>query len=44
LPTVSTTNDVEKVRISATTAAGDSVAVTLQLSILFDVVVDDTIG
>lgn len=41
LPTVTTTNDVEKLRVSAT---ADSQDATIQLSILFDVVLNDTIG
>ena len=41
LPTVTTTNDVEKLRVSATT---DSASASIQLSILFDVALGDTIG
>ena len=41
LPAVTTANDVEKLRVSAT---ADSQDATIELSILFDVALGDTIG
>ena len=41
LPTVTNTDDVEKLRVSAT---ADSASASIQISILFDVALGDTIG